>query len=270
MPKLTKKLRDFHTLGMEIKAELAQLQIESPEQLAALCVESFEDGFTTGLTRGGIKTKDPKTPPPKKRRKKRKISPKLAALNLHRKVRKQIIETLGERSMSRGQLEEATGLDAKTISACIQKEKGRWFIATPGHRWRVNPEHQRSEKKLRKTRQKARKAVANGDRMVFKAIIAKVMGKKTMGPKGVLEALKAKGADLPESKNLLNYVNYTLAQHTDVFERIGRGSISPSSWKSALPSTPRGCSISSGSFERKSEPASPNGRRKSPSSSPSV
>lgn len=233
MPKLTTKLRDFHTLGLEIRTELANRQL-TPTEVAALCVEAYEDGFMAGLRRGGAKSKAPtevapeakgvKAKPPKKKKKKRKISPKLAALNLHRKVCKQIVEAMGERSMSRGKLEEITGLDAETISTCIQKEKGRWFVATPGHRWKVNPEHQMSEAKLRKTRQKARKAVANGDREPFKRVVAKVMGKKVMGPKHVLDALAERDpASLPESKNLLNYINYTLAQHEDMFERIGRG-----------------------------------------------
>jgi hypothetical protein len=232
MPNIVKLLRDYQQLKLEIDAEIHRLQLPpgtTAEQLAGLVTTAYEDGFTTGMNRKrgrkpGIKSKPPKSKPPAKKKKKRKLNPKLAALNLHRKVRRQIIETLGDRSLSRGQLVEQTGLDAETIHTCVQKEKGRWFITTPGYRWRVNPKHQASEEKLRKTRQKARKAVADGARPSFKRVIAKIMGKRTMGPKGVLDALKAGDpADIPESKNLLNYVNYTLCQYPETFERVGRG-----------------------------------------------
>lgn len=222
MPKITKMLRDLHTLRSEIRTELARIQFESPEQLAALCVESYEDGFTAGMNRGGLKSKPPKDvpeagpvkskPTKKKRKRKRKISPGLAALNLHRKVRGKIVKALKKRSMSRGQLVEATGLDPELISECIQKEKGKWFLPTPGHRWMLHPDM-------------AAEAMGTGERRgsTFKAVIAGVMKRgKTHSPQEILALLQAEGV-APDSKDPLSYVNHTLYRYQDMFERLGRG-----------------------------------------------
>jgi len=225
--KLTKMLRDFHTLRTDIRGELARLQLESPEQIAALCTEAFEEGFTVGIKRGD---QAPAEAPPKPRKKRRKSrakrkaqarpDPKKAALRIHRKVRDTIVETLGVKSLTRGQIAEKSGLDPELVSQCIHREKGTLFVGTPGHRWKVDPKAQKSA--LDKRRQQGRKAVATGERPTFRDAIAKVMGRKVMRPQQVMELLVAADT-MPESKNPMHYVNYTLCHYKDTFQRVSRG-----------------------------------------------
>jgi hypothetical protein len=217
MPKLSTKLRDLHTLRLEVQAEIHQLQIDNPEQLAALCVEAFEDGFTLGMDRrrrapkGGIKAKPPKgkrrkKPGPKPRK---KADPKRAARNLQERTKRAIVKVLGNRSLTRGQIAEQSGIDPEMVSACLHKAKGTTFVETKGHRWKVNPKNP--------TKGKGR----NGQPL-FKNVVAKAMGKRTMSAPEVAEMLAAKGL-MPESKRPAHYVSVTLTTASDTFERVEKG-----------------------------------------------
>lgn len=228
-PKLTRMLRDLHQLRVDVQAELLRMQLESPEQLAALCVESFEDGFTTGMNR--VKRSGPEPAPKKlakakarKRKAKKAASPnpKREALRIHRKIREQLVEVLGDKELDRARLVKRTGLAPELITQCLTKERGVWFVTTPGHRWRVKPGAVKHQAKLSKTRQKSRKAVAHGQRPTMRDLVSGVMGKDVMSPGGIVERLQAKG-EMPESRDPKQYINYTLCHYTDRFKRVSRG-----------------------------------------------
>ncbi len=229
--KLAKMLRELHQLRVDVQAELIRLQLESPEQLAALCVESFEDGFTTGMNRKVEPTKTKAEPrkrtkakakPRKKAKKAANPNPKREAARIHRKIRDQLVEVLGDKELDRARLVKRTELAPELITQCLVKERGVWFVTTPGHRWRVKPGAVNRQTKLDMTRRKSRTAVAHGQRPTMKDLVSGVMGKDVMSPGGIVERLQAKG-EMPESSNPKQYINYTLCHYKETFKRVGRG-----------------------------------------------
>jgi len=222
MPKLTKMLRDLHTLRLEIDAEIARQGLPpgtTPEQLAALTTEAYEEGFTTGMNRKRGRKPGLKSKPIPKSRKRRKPGPKpkakdlskKEARNLHDRTRRAIIKTLGNKALTRGQIAEKSGLDPELVSTCIHSSRGV-FVQTAGHRWRVaNVEPARPPKDAPKK-----------ERKPFKQVVAEVMGKRTMSAPEVVEALQAKGR-MPKSKRPVHYLHVTLANHQDTFERVEKG-----------------------------------------------
>ena len=212
MPRLTKMLRDLHTLRMEVDTEIARLGLPpgtTPEQLAALTTEAYEEGFTTGMNRKrGRKpgTKKAKKPGPKPRK---VADPKKATRNLHDRTRRAVLKTLGNKALTRGQISEQSGIDPEMVSTCLHKSRGV-FSQTAGHRWRaVNPERASTKTK-------------DGAKRPFKEVVAEVMGKRTMCAGEVVEALQAKGL-LPDSTQPEHYLSSTMAFHKDTFERVSRG-----------------------------------------------
>ncbi len=91
------------------------------------------------------------------------------------------------------------------VSACLHKSKG--FVQTPGHRWRATKEAPKDPPKKRRP---------------FKQVVAEVMGKRTMRAKEVVGILQSKGL-MPKSKRPSHYMNVTLANNTDTFERVDVG-----------------------------------------------